>query len=298
MKSNRCKIFLLILTACLYTLTGSFAQDLVSPILSVKYIKLTDNSKKILITLQAKEDRKMVQIENGKIAVYALIDTTRFNLGELLTNYKGEASLTIGRDRILPTDKIGNTKVVADYFGSAKYSKASSDLVVKDVFLDVQLSKDSSKSISAFVYELNNKGEKVFIKDVDIVFNVKRLFCLFPIGTAKTDPAGNCSTVFPSDIPGDTSGKLDIVVRIQDNDSYATVEKIQSATWGKPVIIEHKTKRGLGDTDAPLWMVYTLLVLLSGVWVHFIYVLILIFRIDKIGKRLLRADTVNNSDNR
>jgi hypothetical protein len=291
MKKNRLNLYIILLTCFFFAANGLYAQDLISPMLSAKYIKLSDGSKRIDVSLQAKEEKKLVQVENGDIQVYLLIDTAKRNIGKLVTNYKGEASLKIGSDKTLPVDKQGSTKILVEYSGSNKYGKASSNIQVKDIFLDVQLSKDSSKTISASVYELNAKGEKVFIKDVDIVFNVKRLFCLYPFGIGKTDPAGSSSAVFPSDIPGDTAGKVDIVVRIQDNDNYATVEKIQSVNWGKPVVLEPRPQRGLGDTDAPLWMVYTLLVLLSGVWVHFIYVLILIIRIDRIGKKLLLSET-------
>jgi hypothetical protein len=291
MKKNKLNLYIILLTCYLFTANGLYGQDLINPMLSAKFIKLTDGSKRIDISLQAKEEKKMVQIENGSIHVYVLIDTAKREMGKLVTNYKGEASLKIGSDKILPVDKQGNTKFLVEYSGSNKYSKASSDLQIKDVYLDVQVSKDSSKTISACVYELNNKGEKVFIKDLDLVFNVKRLFCLYPVGTAKTDATGSCSSIFPSDIPGDTVGKVEIVVRIQENDKYATVEKIQSVNWGKPVVIESGARRGLGDTDAPLWMVYTLLVLMTGVWVHFVYVLILIIRIDRIGKKLLHSAT-------
>ena len=253
--------------------------------LAAKYTKLTDGSKKIDISLQAKEEKKMVQIEGAEIRVYVLVDTARTEIAKLTTNYKGETSLKIPGDKILPVDKQGNSKFLVEYSGNSKYSKSSANFQVKDVFLDIQLSKDSSKTISAFVYELNAKGEKVFIKDVDLVFTVKRLFCLFPIGTGKTDPAGNCSATFPLDMPGDTTGKVSVVVRIQDSDTYANVEKSENADWGKHLVIESRPKRGLGDTDAPLWMVYTLIILLSGVWFHFLYVIFIIRKINKLGKK-------------
>jgi hypothetical protein len=287
MKKNTRNLLPIILTIISVITNNTFAQDLKSPIFSVKYMKLSDGSKRIDVSLQAKEDKKMVQIENAEIIIYTLIDTTKTEIGKIVTNYKGESFLKIAHDRILPKDKQGNMKIRAEYAGNTIYSKTSADIQVKDVFMEVQLSSDSSKTITASVYELNDKGEKVSIKDIDLVFNVKRLFCLYPFGNAKTDLSGNCNANFPSDIPGDTTGMVEIVVRIQDNDNYATVEKTQEVKWGKPIIIEPRPRRGLGDTDAPLWMVYTLLVLLSGVWVHFIYVFILVIRIDRIGKKLL-----------
>jgi hypothetical protein len=290
MKNNTFKLYIILLTCFVITSNGLCAQDLIDPILAVKLIKLTDGVRRLDVSLQAKENRKLVQIEDGNIFIYVLDDTVRRDIGKLTTNYKGEASLKLGSDKHLPVDKQGNSRFRIMYPGNNKYNKASTDIQFKDVFLDIQLSKDSSKTISASVYEMNNKGEKVFIKDVDLVFNVKRLFCLYPIGTGKTDPSGTATAVFPSDMPGDKAGKVDIVVRIQDNDVYATVENIQSTNWGKPITLEPRPLRGLGDTDAPLWMVYTLIVLLSGVWVHFIYVLSLLVRIDLIGKKLLNSE--------
>jgi hypothetical protein len=289
MKKNKLHIYFILLVCITINVNGIIAQDLINPMLSAKYLKLTDGSKRIDISLQAKEERKMVLIEDANIQVYVLIDTAKRSIGKLVTNYKGEASLKIAPDISLPVDKQGNTKILAEYTGSNKYSKVSADIQVKDVYMDVQLSKDSSKTITATLYELNSKGEKVFIKDIDLVFNVKRMFCLYPVGTAKTDQAGTGTAVFPSDIPGDKTGMIDIVVRIQDNDIYASVEKIQSINWGKPLVIERVVRRGLGDTDAPLWMVYTLLVLLTAVWAHFTYILILIIRINRIGRKLMRT---------
>src|SRR5664279_2023353 len=155
-------IILLLSLGCISNIIA--AQDLISPMLSAKYIKLTDGSKRIDISLLAKEDRKMVQIEAADIHVYSLIDTARKEIGKLTTNYKGEASLKIASDKILPVDKLGNSKFLLEYAGNSKYSKASADLQAKDVFIELQLSKDSTKTISASVYELNPKGEKVFIK--------------------------------------------------------------------------------------------------------------------------------------
>jgi len=74
---------------------------------------------------------------------------------------------------------------------------------------------------------------------------------------------------------------------MSENDIYGTVETVRTFTGGKLLIIEPKQKRGLGDTDAPLWMVYTLLILLSGVWLHVLYVIGLVIRISIIGKNAL-----------
>jgi hypothetical protein len=60
--------------------------------------------------------------------------------------------------------------------------------------------------------------------------------------------------------------------------------------WGKPLQPMVIIKRGLGDTNAPLWMVYTLIVLLTLVWFHFSYAIFTIFRIRYLGKKALEEE--------
>ena len=110
-------------------------------------------------------------------------------------------------------------------------------------------------------------------------------------GGEKTDSTGTCVAEFPKNMPGDTAGMVLVIAKILENETYGTVETSQSFTGGTPLMIEPKPKRGLGDTDAPLWMVYTLIVLLSGVWLHVIYVISLVIRINIIGKKALKKST-------
>jgi hypothetical protein len=92
------------------------------------------------------------------------------------------------------------------------------------------------------------------------------------------------SLEFPTSIPGNQLGYLTIVAKVEDNESYGNVAVSGTINWGKPLPPMKIIKRGLGDTDAPLWMVYTLIVLLSVVWFHYMYVIYTVFRIRHLGK--------------
>jgi hypothetical protein len=85
-------------------------------------------------------------------------------------------------------------------------------------------------------------------------------------------------------MPGDTSGELTIVVKIEENRTYGTIESIGKMNWAIQLEPTKEKQRGLGDTDAPLWMVYTLIFLLSAVWFHYFYVIFLIIKI-KLANR-------------
>ena len=84
---------------------------------------------------------------------------------------------------------------------------------------------------------------------------------------------------FPVTMPGDTMGVLTIISKIEDDDFYGNLESIGKINWGQPVPLANEKHRGLGDTDAPLWMVYTLIVLLSVVWFHYFYIIFGILKI-------------------
>jgi hypothetical protein len=210
-------------------------------------------------------------------------------MGTVVTDQKGKAVLDIKPGTSIPEDKEGNYTFDIRFAGNQKFNTASKTVIIRDVNMEISFSeKDSLKNVLVKVYTVNEKGVKEAVHDVPVEFYVLRLFCLYRFGGEKTDSSGLCTAEFPKNMPGDTTGKVMVVAKILENDTYGTVETVRNYAGGKPLIIEPQTKRGLGDTDAPLWMVYTLLVLLSGVWLHVIYVISLVIRINIMGKRSLR----------
>jgi hypothetical protein len=91
---------------------------------------------------------------------------------------------------------------------------------------------------------------------------------------------------FPVTLPGDSVGNLTITASIEESRNYGTLEVQAVKDWGmgrEPVVVEQR--RGLGDTDAPLWMVYTLITLMSAVWFHYLYLLYMLYVIKHKGKK-------------
>jgi hypothetical protein len=173
--------------------------------------------------------------------------------------------------------------------GNEKFTSSAKSIHVKDLVLELLFSgNDTVKNAKATVYTFDNKGIKTPLQDIPVEFSIKRLFCLYKFGAEKTDTAGSCAADFPKTLKGDAEGKMTVVAKVLDNDTYGNVETYKEFTGAEPLVIEPRPRRGLGDTDAPLWMVYTLLVLLTGVWFHVIYVIGLVIRINIKGKRELK----------
>jgi hypothetical protein len=268
---------------------NAFADDPVHPQLGAAYVKLTDGTKNFSLSLSARIDDKRVNVEKAEIRIYAVNETEKKLLGTVNTNRSGKAVLNVTPDISLPKDKEGKFSFDVQYAGNTKIGSASKTIQIQDVSLAMSFSeKDTTKTVSVKVMAVNQKGVNTAVSDVPVELYVKRLFCLYRFGGEKTDSVGICNADFPRNMPGDTTGKLIVVAKILENDLYGTVETVMDYKGGKPLVIEPKAKRGLGDTDAPLWMVYTLLVLLSGVWCHVIYVISLVIRINIMGKRARR----------
>jgi len=288
---RRKKIYPVIIILALITgfIQTSLAGELVNPRLDGTYEKMPDGTKRISLTLSASVDDKRVYIENATVQVSAVNESEKTLLGSAVTNMKGKAFFEINSGKSIPVDNDGYYTFEIRYNGDQKYSVASKIVHVKDLFMEISFpQKDSVNNVQVRVSAINEKGVKTAVQDMQVEFYIKRLFCLFKFGSEKTNPSGLCTADFPKNIPGDTTGKLIVVAKVLDNEIYGTVGSSLDFKGGKPLILEPKQKRGLGDTDAPLWMVYTLLVLLSGVWINVFYVIGLVIRINIKGKKALK----------
>jgi hypothetical protein len=250
---------------------------------------MADGTRRISLSLSASVDDKRVYIGNAQLLVGAENETEKTPLGSAVTNMKGKAFFEISSGTSIPQDKEGYYTFVIRYDGNQKFTLTSKTIRIKELFMEISFPKtDSVINVQVKVSAKNDKGVIETVQDVPVEFFVKRLFCLFRFGSEKTDASGICTAEFPRSIPGDTTGKVIIVTKVLDHETYGTVGASLVLNGGNPVVLEPKQRRGLGDTDAPLWMVYTLLVLLTGVWFHVIYVIGLVIRINIKGKRELK----------
>jgi hypothetical protein len=123
---------------------------------------------------------------------------------------------------------------------------------------------------------------------VEVNFMVKRLFGNLNISTEITDEDGLCKIIFPSDLPNDNEGKINLIVMVTENDQYGDLEHSLKLGWGASIVKSTDLNvRELWSAHAPLWMIFTLIILLSAVWVHFIIVFYKMYLISRESKELL-----------
>lgn len=126
------------------------------------------------------------------------------------------------------------------------------------------------------------------IEDLELYFYVKRTFSLLPIGDPfnSTDENGIIEIEFANDLPGDTEGNLEIVIKLIESDLYndQTVEVIKD--WGIPIVIEDpkSEKRSLWSAaaNAPLSLIFLITSMIAAVWYIICYIIFTLFKISRI----------------
>lgn len=247
--------------------------------LRVEYIKSQDKSEVIVATLRIKEKR-YVPLTDVNVFFYSTNDTSNILLDKVRSNEKGEAVFSIEDNPKIFIDSLGFMTFKVEYKGNTLNKGAKKNLIAKQINMDVSFfQKDTIKYIEVNVQDIGIEDQPTPIKDLEIELYIKGTFSLLNIAEMETDKNGKAVVEFPIEMPGDTLGVLTIVAQVEEHDLYGTVKSNGNINWGKPVPLAIEKQRGLGDTDAPLWMVYTLIILLSAVWFHYLYVIFLMVKI-------------------
>jgi len=254
--------------------------------MSMEFVQ-SGTQKKLIATLTARipGERGRKRIEDAEIEFYNLSETSELFLGKSSTTAEGNAILEISDDINILANSEGQLEFKAVFNGSKDFRAVSDDIAIIPMKLQISFVEiDSVKNIVASAYQLNAEGEQIPVEE-DVIFYVPRKFSNLKIGDVELED-GEGMILFPETLPGDSIGNLTIISRIEESRDFGTVETMAIKDWGTPrppVIIEQR--RGLGDTDAPLWMVYTLIVLLSAVWFHYMYLFYVLFSIKREGKK-------------
>ena len=226
-----------------------------------------------------------VFINGAMVVFYNMAGEDSRQLEAVPTDMNGEAEFRIkkGSERLISLED--NYTFRALFKGNHLYEKSEDMVEVRPLNMHLEFIEiDSVKTIVAEAFEMDKEGNPIPLEETDVYFYVPRSFSLLPVGEEWFEE-GRAQLNFPTSLPGDSIGNLTIVARIEDHELYGNVEAVAMKDWGLAmprVVVE--SRRGLGDTDAPLWMVYTLIVLLSIVWFHYMYVFYLMIKIKKLRR--------------
>lgn len=276
LKNNYRTIFLALLIGC----AGFFYSNTVIAKVSAKkervrmklyYSKSDSGERLISIALTAGSGKKMHGVKNAEVLLTAVLNDSTYTLAMQETDTLGELNLYLASDYNLPMDEDGLTVIEASYEGNELYRSASKDLEIMDIDLDFSFEiEDSVKYLSIVANRVDKEGNKIPVEELEINVGVQRLYSVLPLDDVETDEEGIGTLEIPDDLPGDASGNLVFVARIEDHDEFGTVTKSGNQAWGIPVSYEvEPLPRQLFTDEAPLWMIASVFIMLLGAWYHF-----------------------------
>lgn len=276
----------LIYTILFLSLLPSLCPDLYSqeaekikPYVTLQYFKNSEGQRILQTTLTYSKNRMELPIPGMEIAFYTGSDKKEL-LVKSTTDNKGIARFELAADMKPLTGSDGMWAFSSEFGGNDTIEGGISETSVKDLRLEMILSQaDSIKTVTVNAFTEEGGREKPVAGETVTVY-VPRMFSLLPIGELTLDDAGTASLEFPSDLPGDKGGNFVVVAKVEENATYGNVEKRETIKWGLPTDYSVPvTHRALWTKIAPRWMIYSLSILLAGVWGHYLYAVISLIRI-------------------
>ncbi|MFY0687914.1 MAG: hypothetical protein JXQ90_12155 [Cyclobacteriaceae bacterium] len=147
-----------------------------------------------------------------------------------------------------------------------------------------ELNDDSVQLVSVYLTSMED-GVQVGVPDGEVYLFIPRLFGDLPIGDVWTDDDGYDKLKFPTDIPGDVDGNVEVIARIIDSDEMGSIESRNTSDWAKPKATNGEIPRALWSGRPPIWMIVTFNLLMIGVIAHYGWIVVNLLRIRKLGSK-------------
>jgi hypothetical protein len=283
-------IFLLSFLILLSVPVFSQEKTMINPYIQLQYLKNTDEQRILRTTLTYSKNRMELPLPGMEISFYKG-GTNKELIATIITDNKGIAGINLASDLRLPVDKDGLWALSSEFKGNDTIEAGTSEITVKDVRLEMSLTEaDSIKTISLIASVKENGKDKPVSGEIIKIY-VPRMFSLLPIGEVTLDETGAATLEFPADLPGDSLGNLTVIAKFEENQTFGNVEKQSQIKWGTPTEYSvPSTHRALWTKTAPRWMIYTLSILLAGVWGHYLFAIISLIRIKIDAKKLAEKE--------
>jgi hypothetical protein len=258
---------------------------MISPYVQLQYFKNTDNQRILLTTLTYSKNRMEIPLPGMEISFFTGAEKKEL-LASVITDNKGVARLELSKEPKFFSDRDGMWVFSSEFKGNDSIETGTSQITVKDVILEMTLAMvDTIKTISVKAFISENGIEKPVTGEAVKIY-VPRMFSLLTITELTLDDSGTATAEFPADLPGDKDGNLTVIAKFEENAVFANVEKSETIKWGLATNYSvPSTHRALWTKTAPKWMIYTLSILLAGVWGHYLFAIISLIRIGRDAKR-------------
>jgi hypothetical protein len=268
--------------------TFTYAQEEKTPLnVELTTWKYSDGTRTLIDKVTATGENGDIPVE-GLTVTFINANSGKNNvLGTAVTAKDGRAVFTVTANTSLTYNNAGIIRFLAKSEENDKYRASETNLEVKDARIEIGFEEvDSVRKITYRGVIRNAKGEEEPLANMDVYLFVPRMFSMLKIIDGWLGEDGKGESDFPANLSGDTAGVVKIYARIEENADFGNLEAVGASGWSvkKHGVSVEGPQRELWTPIAPLWMIITLIVMLSGVWAHYIYAVIQLILINKAGK--------------
>lgn len=252
-------------------------EEQVSSRMSLSAVQGDENMITLKALVRARIDGRYTGLPGLEVAFFSITDSLEQELGKATTDEDGIASLSLPKGK-LSADTSGAFPLTAVFEGNGEFGDSDDEIAITPATISLEaVEEDSTRTLIA---ALESGG--VPVAEADIYFYVKGMFRPLRIGEAATDEEGLASVEFPMGLPGGPEGNVNIIVRLEEDDAFGTVEANLSKAWGIPLeTMPGHTPRELWSTSPPLWLLLTFITLLLIIWGHYLEVIYKLFKLRK-----------------
>jgi mono/diheme cytochrome c family protein len=216
-------------------------------------------------------------IPSGDFTTKAFMDQTDGTIFYKISN---------GRGAMPGFKALGDDQLWAVIIYIRSLAAPQEELVKKNATVVLEFDEeDSSKMVTAKVYEILDNGEQTPATEIKVNIYVKRYFADLPIGGSSnyTNSDGSVSVSFPEGIPG-KDGKLQIIAKVEDSE-FNPAEAIQEVAWGieKETYWNNDRELWKNNDHVPLWILFSYFGITGGILLAIGFVLLQVVKIRKLG---------------
>jgi hypothetical protein len=254
--------------------------------MTLNYLCIGQDSVTLTAILSVKRGELTYAMKNA-VVNFAAIGAQDIPLGSQKTDQEGIVRFTFATTG-LPGDATGMINYKAFFSAKGDYPEAEATVAAKPARLSLLFSiEDSVRVMSVTATQKDSKGTDVPVPGETVSIYIPRLFSLLKIGEVSLDETGKGTFEFPKEIVGDTLGNLVVLARLEEHDVFGFVQGKNTINWGVP---KHYYKaevpsRELWTPIAPVWMIITLIIMLLGVWAHYVYAVYELVMIKKLSRK-------------
>jgi len=257
---------------------------------------LSNGNRSVKVLVSRKENKKTIMVDDlkslinlylGEVKEYDPVNGTGW-MSKLYLTEEGEGIFQFPAWFNNLTGKLHEFTFIAKMTGDPRYEDAEEQITVHDAKISLAYSgEDSVKTLAA---SLSGWKDSAYIPlpNAELKLTIKRSFnfLLFgELGTA-TNEQGEISGELPLDVPGNANGTLTIGARLEDDETYGTVEVTTNVPWAvlpKLNPVRGRTLWSPGD-NAPLVLVISSVAIIVVIWGTILYLVYLLFKIKRLSK--------------